>query len=92
MSSCGGPGPTLTADPKPKRESSQLLTFLSKLFVPEEWRAFKKPAVVDHRVGFFLDGVSSVLTRDSTLVNGPLAVIRAGSLLRRTCRGISENR
>lgn len=70
----------------------QAPTFLSRLFVPDEWRAFRKPAVVDQRVGFFLDGVSSGWTRDSPLLNGPLMVIRAGSLLRRTWRGISEER
>lgn len=68
----------------------QAPTFLSRLFVPDEWRAFRKPAVVDQRVGFFLDGVSSGWTRDSPPLNGPLMVIRAGSLLRRTWRGISE--
>lgn len=68
----------------------QAPTFLSRLFVPDEWRAFRKPAVVDQRVGFFLDGVSSCWTRDSPPLNGPLMVIRAGSLLRRTWRGISE--
>lgn len=58
--------------------------------MPEEWRTFRKPAVVDQRVGFFLDGGSSVCTRDSPLLSGPLMVSRAGSLLRRTWRGISE--
>lgn len=71
--------------------TSPLPTFLSRLLVPDEWCAFKKPAVVDQRVGFFLDGGSSVWTRDSPPpLNGPLMVSRAGSLLRRTWRGISE--
>lgn len=65
-------------------------TFLSRLLVPEECRAFRMPVVVvDHRVGFFLDGVSSVWIRGSAPPNGPLTLIRAGSLLRRTWRGIS---
>lgn len=46
--------------------------------------------MVDQRVGFFLDGGSSVWTRGSPPLNGPLMVSRAGSLLRRTWRGISE--
>lgn len=77
------PNSTPPFDPQPP-------TFLSRLLVPEEWRAFRKPAVVDQRVGFFLDGGSSVWTRDSPPLNGPLMVSRAGSLLRRTWRGISE--
>lgn len=76
-----------------KRHLIPTLTFLSRLLVPDEWRAFRKPAVVDQRVGFLLDGGgSSVWTRDSPLPNGPLTVSRAGSLLRRTWRGISEGR
>lgn len=66
------------------------LTFLSRLLVPDEWRAFRKPAVVDQRVGFLLEGGSSAWTRASPGPNGPLTVSRAGSLLRRTWRGISE--
>lgn len=57
--------------------------------MPDEWRAFRKPAVVDQRVGFLLDGGSSARTRGSP-PDGPLAVSRAGSLLRRTWSGISE--
>lgn len=46
--------------------------------------------MVDHRVGFFRDGGPSVWTCESTPPNGPLTVSRAGSLLRRTWRGMSE--
>lgn len=67
-------------------------TFLSRLLVPVEWRAFRKPAVVDQRVGFFLEGGSSVWTRDSPPLNGPLMLSKAGSLLRRTWSGISEGK
>lgn len=44
--------------------------------------------MVDQRVGFFLDGSSGGrVTRGS--LNGPLTIASAGSLLRRTWRGIS---
>lgn len=82
----------LLAGSTPCSVTSRPPTFLSRLLVPEEWRAFRKPAVVDQRVGFFLDGGSSVWTRDSLPPNGPLMVSRAGSLLRRTWRGISERK
>lgn len=66
----------------------QRRTFLSRLLV-SEWRGFKKPAVVDHRVGFFLEGSSSVWARGSMTLTGPFIVNNAGSLLRRTWSGMS---
>lgn len=63
-------------------------TFLSKLLVPVEKRGFRKPAVVDQRVGFFLEGSSGCefASENDTAVR----FNNAGSLLRRTCKGISE--
>lgn len=59
------------------------LTLRSKLLVPLVTLGLRNPAVVDQRVGFFLDGSSGW----SGVSGRPT---RAGSLLRLTCRCMSE--
>lgn len=68
--------------------ASQLLhTFLSRLLVPVDKRGFRKPAVVDQRVGFFLEGSSgSAFDSEKDIA---VRFNNAGSLLRRTCKGMS---
>lgn len=62
-------------------------TFLSWFLGPPGAFCLRKPAVVDHLVGFFREGSSETKLFSLTDVERPT---NAGSLLRRTCRGISE--
>lgn len=65
-----------------------VVTFLSHVLGLPVVFCLRKPAVVDHRVGFFLDGSSEEKLLSLTEVERPL---KAGSLLRRTWSGISTH-
>lgn len=69
-------------------ETRGVVTFLSQVLGLPVVFCLRKPAVVDHRVGFFLEGSSDEKLLSLTEVERPL---KAGSLLRRTWRGISRH-
>lgn len=62
-------------------ETRGVVTFLSQVLGLPVVFCLRKPAVVDHRVGFFLEGSSDEKLLSLTEVERPL---KAGSLLRRT--------
>jgi hypothetical protein len=59
----------------------EVFTFLSQVLGLPAVFCLRKPAVVDQRVGFFLEGSSEEKLLSLTEVERP---VKAGSLLRRT--------
>lgn len=72
----------------PRRHRTAVVTFLSQALGLPAVFCLRKPAVVDQRVGFFRDGSSEEKLLSLREVERPT---KAGSLLRRTWRGISIN-